>query len=583
MNQESSNPGRYRPLRVWIPVLLLLAMGVARFIPEMIDDGPANIWMIAAFGPGLLSLLLIVWWVAVSRARWSERLIGAVGITVTSVAVFMLVDHSMQGPASIVMTFPMGVAAFALTLVACSRMLSMKRTWFALFAMMIACGFSATLKSDGMWGDGALGLNWRWVLTPEEQFLAQKTETTGILVEESAELTAALLQPEWPGFRGPNRDGVQHGTVIDSDWEKNSPEELWRIQVGPGWSSFAVAGPLIFTQEQRREFETIVCYESATGQEVWAQSIESRFFEALGGLGPRATPTISNGRVYAMGAEGWLSCMDARTGDLFWKTDLRVAASVDPPDWGFSSSPCVTNGVVIVHAGGEGDKGIMAFDENNGELAWSCAAGKLSYCSPQIVNLVDRRLVALLTNEGLHLLDPTNGAKALDYEWPFTGYRVLQPQTIDGNGILIPTGMGKGTRLLRLSESDNILTANEAWTSPSMKPDYNDLVVHQGYLYGFDNQIFACVDLNDGSRKWKKGRYGKGQVLLLADSDLLVIVSETGQLVLLKATPDGHQELARIDALDGKTWNHPVVVGDRLFIRNAKEAVCYRLPSQPTR
>ncbi|MFN5101415.1 MAG: alcohol dehydrogenase, partial [Planctomycetota bacterium] len=142
---------------------------------------------------------------------------------------------------------------------------------------------------------------------------------------------------------------------------------------------------------------------------------------------------------------------------------------------------------------------------------------------------------------------------------------------------LIPAGMGTGTRLVEFSSGSNGLEAKELWTSIDMKPDYNDILVHDGNIYGFDNSIFACIGLEDGKRKWKGGRYAKGQALLLADSGLILVVSEKGELVLLRATPEKHQELGKIDALKDKTWNHPVVVGDRLYLRNAEEAVCYKL------
>ena len=132
--------------------------------------------------------------------------------------------------------------------------------------------------------------------------------------------------------------------------------------------------------------------------------------------------------------------------------------------------------------------------------------------------------------------------------------------------------------MIQINADEPIWSAEELWTTLALKPDYNDFVVHQGYLYGFDSGIFTCIDIETGERQWKGGRYGKGQVLLLEDSGLLLITAEKGQLVLLEATPDARKERFKMDALDGRTWNHPVVVGDRLYIRNSSEAVCYRLP-----
>jgi hypothetical protein len=188
----------------------------------------------------------------------------------------------------------------------------------------------------------------------------------------------------------------------------------------------------------------------------------------------------------------------------------------------------------------------------------------------------------MASNHGMEILDPDDGSVRLDYEWPYNGYRSLQPLVLGGNTVILPTGMGAGSRRLGLSKSEDSgdLNSTELWESMDLKPDFNDFVIYEGHLYGFDNAIFTCLELETGKRVWKKGRYGKGQVLLLEDSGLLLVASEKGEVILLQADPAGHVELDRFQAIDGKTWNHPVVVGDRLFIRNAEQAACYRLPSQ---
>src|SRR5436190_1605189 len=178
---------------------------------------------------------------------------------------------------------------------------------------------------------------------------------------------------------------------------------------------------------------------------------------------------------------------------------------------------------------------------------------------------------------GLQLYKPDSGEVVLDYPWVHGGYRALQPQVTGGDKIIIPTGPGSGTRMVRAAMKDNKLELEEEWTSLDMKPDYNDILVHKGHIYGFDNNIFGCISLEDGKRDWKGGRYEKGQAILLADSDLIIVVSERGELVLLRATPEKLQELAKIPALNGKTWNHPVVVGNRLYVRHPAEAICYEL------
>ncbi len=575
----SHDHSKWKPLRVWIPMILLPLMVLLRFVPKLIEDGPSTIWMASAFGPFLIALLIVLWWMLLSRARWQERLVGGIALAVSFTLVAILADKTMLGPPLIVLTAPLGIAGFAVALIVFRKLLTFKRTLYASLVALLCFAFTGLLQNHGVWGDFAFDFDWRWNESPEEQFLASRdTNSADLGIEDMASATAAFQSPEWPGFRGANRDGTQRGVRYSDALREAPPKELWRIQVGPAWSSFAVAGDYLVTQEQRGESECVVCYDALTGREVWNHAVASRFFEGLGGLGPRATPTIDNGFVYSLGAEGWLMKLDAIDGREIWKVDMREAAGRQPPMWGFSSSPLVVNSTVAVHCGGSGDKGILAFNTETGEPRWSTPASEQSYGSLQRVDLHDMSLLAILTDEGALFIEPSTGEIALNYSWKHDGYRALQPQVIDGNRVLVPTGLGTGTRLIQVDREGDGLVAEALWTTRDLKPDFNDIVVHQGYIYGFDDSIFTCVDVADGSRMWKGGRYGKGQVLLLADSDLLLVLGERGELVLLGTEPTERVEYWNIDAIEGKTWNHPVVVGDRLFIRNAREAVCYQLP-----
>jgi outer membrane protein assembly factor BamB len=391
-------------------------------------------------------------------------------------------------------------------------------------------------------------------------------------------INLALANAEWPGFRGADRAARSKSLPISTNWAIRSPRQLWKIPVGPAWSSFAIAGHLLFTQEQRGPRETAVCYDAETGREIWNQSIEARFDDPLGGPGPRATPTLAGDGLFLMGATGTFMRLNAVTGDVVWKQDLKALAGREVPMWGFSASPLVVVSVVIVYAGGPGDKGLFAFDTASGTVRWSAAAGNDSYSSPQLNAIAGEELVLMLSNDGLLFLDPATGRERLNYEWKFKGYRALQPQVIGGDTVLLPTSMNAGTRAIRITGTNGPLAAKELWTSKNLKPDFTDFVTHQGFAYGNDAGIFTCVDLKTGERKWKGGRYGKGQVLLLENSGLLLVAGEQGQVVLLRADPAQHIELDSFKALEGKTWNHPVVVGDRLYLRNSQEAACFQLP-----
>jgi len=562
-------------------MILLPWMLLMRFVPGFIPNGPSYTWMASAFGPFLIGLVLMLWWLLLSRARWFERILGLVGLGAAVTIEQVICDPSMRGPLTMVMTIPMAIAAFGIGCVVFGKWLSFERTLVAIGMAFAAAMVSAAVRTDGVWGDFSFGLNWRWSPTSEERAMRdirQATKTPSLDDADTQSVVEQLRTPEWPGFRGPDGASRQKGLRFSDDWSANPPKEIWRIRLGPAWSSFALAGDRIFTQEQRESDEAVVCYDARSGKPIWDYSNPSRFFESLGGLGPRSTPTLSEGSLYALGAEGILVRLNAMDGKLVWKVDLKaVSGRKEPPMWGFSCSPLVANGVVIVHAGGEGDKGIVAFNISDGSVAWSAAAGEMSYSSVQQITLLGQPYLCLLSNLGAHLWEPTSGKRVYDYEFKHAGYRACQAQVIDGNKLLIPAGMGTGTQLVEFTSGDQGLEAIALWTSKDMKPDYNDILVYDGNIYGFDSAIFACIGVQDGKRKWKGGRYEKGQAFLLADSGLILVVSERGELVLIRATPDKHEEIAKIPALSDKTWNHPVVVGNRLYLRNAQEAVCYEL------
>ena len=579
---ENSPPERpsseFRPLRIWPAVVLLLGMAITRFVPRAIEETPILLLMVSVFGPVILGGMLLVWWLTFSRATMKERIVGFIGTLLIAIGCMLSLDETMIGPGIMMVAAPLGTAAFGISAVLLSRWLSFKRTIVVLLIAACGFGYATLLRSEGMWGHFALDLRWRWEPTTEEAMFAERSNAPmgNAVIDSPSEVDEWLADPQWPQFRGPDRVSQQQGLAIETDWSANEPKRLWKIPVGPGWSSFAVAGNLLYTQEQRGEKESVVCYTADEGKQVWAQDIESRFYDPLGGPGPRATPTLSGGNVFVQGASGVLQRLDAKSGESIWKVDLRQLADREPPMWGFASSPLVVDSVVIVHAGGKDDKGTLAFDVNSGALKWSAAAGDHSYSSPQLLSLWKDDYVVMFTNAGMNILEPESGVSRCDYQWKLNDYSAVQPQVISGDSILLAT-QGE-TRCLRMVQAQNGFAVEDRWTSRNLKPDFNDFVVHGGHAYGFDAKIFTCIDLESGERKWKRGRYGKGQVLMLTESGVLLVISEQGEVVLLAANPSKHQELSKFQALEGKTWNHPVVVDDRLYLRNSQEAACYRLP-----
>jgi outer membrane protein assembly factor BamB len=435
------------------------------------------------------------------------------------------------------------------------------------------------LRSDGMTGDYKFAFHPRWKKTAEETMLATAKLTppkTEARLDQAA-LAKSLANPEWPEFRGPDRASRSLAPKVSTNWSTRAPQQLWKIPVGPAWSSFTVAGRMLFTQEQRGPKEAVVCYDADSGKEIWKTEIDARLEDPMGGPGPRATPTLANSTLFASGSTGALLRLDPITGAVVWKKELTQVADSKTPMWGFSDSPLVVGQTVIVYGAGSGEKGLLAFDAASGELRWSAPCPGDSYGSPQLNRILDEDSIVMLTKSGVLLLDPANGKTRLNYDWPIPQYRALQPHVIGNDTILLPTGMNMGTRAIRLKKNNGQYTAEELWTSRQLKPDFVDLVTFQGYAYGNDGGILTCIDLKTGDRKWKGGRYGKGQILLLENSAALLILSEQGQAVLVAADPTEHREIASFPALEGKTWNHPVLINNRLYVRNSEQAAAYKL------
>jgi hypothetical protein len=587
--QTESSARRYWSLRIWPAALLVGLTLAARFGPALLEGGSSTYWMVAVFGPLLCGLLIVIWWLAASHATWKERLSGFIGIAASVVATLLLADPSMRGPGTTYLTLPMGMLAFALATILLAKRRPVIRTGIALAAALAGFGFSTLLRNEGMTGAYGMDAHWRWSPTAESLMLArvQSDESAGKVDNGVSGKTAhnagqryatGLAHPEWPGFRGSDRAARVFGPGISTNWAAHPPEQLWKIPVGPAWSSFAVAGQLLFTQEQRGPMEAVVCYDADTGREIWKREFEARLDDPLGGPGPRATPTLADGGLFVTGATGTFMRLNPLTGEVVWKQDLTTVAQRKVPMWGFAASPLVTGGLAIVYAGGPGDKGLLAFDAASGSLRWSAASAIDSYASPQLNTILGEPVVLMFSNHGLLLVDPASGRERLKYDWEFSQYRALQPRVIEDSTILLPTPMNAGTRCIRVGKANGHWAAEELWTSRNLKPDFTDLVTYQGYAYGNDAGIWTCIDLKAGERKWKGGRYGKGQALLLENSGWLLIAAENGQIALVLADPNGYREVASFKSLEGKTWNHPVLIGDRLYLRNAQEAAAYKLP-----
>ncbi|PYQ21689.1 MAG: alcohol dehydrogenase [Acidobacteria bacterium] len=589
---EKVAPTPGKPLRLWPGVVAAVLLCVIRFVVPMVV--PDSLF-VAMMGSALGALAILVWWVFLSRAPWSERL-GALALMFAALfATKRLVHESIAGAGMGALLYFMAIPVMSLALVAwavASRRLSSGLRWASMVAAIVLGSGIFTLVRTGGSSSDVIGseLHWRWTPTPEQRLLAQtpKEPVAAKAVREKAAPppvpAAAKKEPaapialetgaDWPGFRGPRRDSVVRGVRIDTDWSKSPPVALWRRRIGPGWSSFAVPGDLLYTQEQRGDDEIVACYKVSTGEPVWRHRDAIRFWESNGGAGPRATPTVSNGRVYASGATGRLNALDAGSGAVVWSRDVASDTQTKVPIWGFAGSPLVVDGDVIVAAAGT----LAAYDLATGNPRWVGPHHGGSYSSPHLATIGGVAQILLLSPPGAISVAPADGAVLWEHSWD--GGAIVQPNlTAEGDVLInaIASTGGLGIRRLAVAHGPGGWTVEERWTSNGLKPYFNDFVVHKGHAFGFDGSILSCIDLQDGKRKWKGGRYGNGQLVLLPEQDVLLVLSEDGELALVRATTDQFTELARSPAIEGKTWNHPVLVGDVLLVRNGEAMAAFRL------
>jgi outer membrane protein assembly factor BamB len=397
---------------------------------------------------------------------------------------------------------------------------------------------------------------------------------------------------DFPQFLGPSRDARVTGTRLRSDWNSDPPKLIWRQPIGAGWSAFAAVNGFAVTQEQRGPEELVTCYEITTGRLVWSYGVKARHATTLSGVGPRSTPTIDAGKVYAAGATGKLCCLDGATGKAIWRVDLLEAMGISEDmdgraiAWGRSNSPLVIGNQVIVPAGGPINghkKSLVALQKETGAFVWESGDRQISYASP-VAAQIDGSLQVVSVNENnVSGHDPVNGRVLWEYDWSGQSNgnpNTSQPIVLMGDRILVSKGYGVGGMLLQLTRSSvrrTLFQVDHVWSNQrALKSKFTNLVIREGHAYGLSDGILECVDLSDGKRRWKKGRFGHGQILGV--DDLLLVQAESGEVVLVEATPASMRVLSRLSGLTSKTWNNPCLSGRYLLIRNAEEACCYELP-----
>ena len=528
-------------------------------------------------------------------ARLPRRRLAPPGWVRVTVAVLMLLavgvrigyltgDHSAVNLLTFLCLFlAFSVLAFWFLLLSGYRA---RTRLLTLAAFLVACGAGIALfKIDHFSGELVPAFKFRWA--PPADRLLQVPETS--VSRRDVDLTTTTAN-DFPQFLGPHRDLRAREIALDRDWERNRPKCLWRRPIGAGWSSFVAVNGFAVTLEQRGELEMVTCYEAETGEPVWVQSIQTRHNTIAGGIGPRSTPTIHQGKVYALGAAGALHCLDGASGEVLWRDDLLDRFGVQPDEdekgvaWGRSASPLVVDELLIVPAGGPGGGpcvSLAAFHKDTGELMWEAGNRQVSYASPVLATLGDRQQVLSVNEDNLSAHDPYTGEILWSYDWPGSSTstpNVSQPVLLGTDRVLLSKGYGGGSLLLRIRPTeDGGFQVGEVWRERRLlKTKFTNVVVHEGHAYGLSDGILECVDAENGTRRWKRGRYGHGQ--LLGVGPLLLVQAESGDVAMVEATPLEFKELGRFPALEDKTWNNLCLYGRLLLVRNAAEAACFELP-----
>ena len=468
--------------------------------------------------------------------------------------------------------------------------------WFlcrSRYAFRVRMGLAATLlvftillpavfRIDGVSGDLIPRLAFRWQPARDREL-----ERYGDVI--SAVDLRTTTAEDSPEFLGPQRRNWRSGPLLDRDWRASPPRKIWEIPFGAGWSSFSIVHGYAVTMEQRGDDELVTCLDVATGEIQWFHAVRTRHETVLGGVGPRGTPTIHEGRVYALGATGILRCLDGETGAEIWVDNIQERLGLDPQSdriglpWGRSASPLIVGDLVVVPWGGPGPGphvSLAAYRRESGEIAWTAGEHQASYASPVLATLAGRLQILSVNQNYVTSHCPESGTVLWQHPWPglsVSNVNASNPVPLPEDRVLLSKGYGGGAEVIQIAQtSGGRWQVASVWANHRvLQTKYTNIVIHEQFAYGLSDGILECVRLSDGRRQWKGGRYGQGQVLGVGD--VLLVQAEGGEVVLVAADPDRLQELGRIPALTGITWNQPSLYGNRLLVRNAEWAACFEL------
>jgi outer membrane protein assembly factor BamB len=564
------------PLRLW-PAWLILAVQLVALILTVtpsIRNLPRFIFMMA--GPLATGLAFTIWLLFASRLRWREKLALVIAGIVIPLIASQISDFD-DALRTTMWIYGVPLAELMITLALSIWSQASRRCLMAIVLLGLGWSSFSLVRNEGFDGDYYAEFRWRWSPRHEDT-LPELTPQSGGIPETSENADAPMNDLIWSQYRGPEGNGASDEEIAPMDWTANPPKELWRISIGPGWGSFAYNNQKLFTQEQRGEKEYVTCYSAADGRAIWTHADETRFNEVVSGAGPRSTPSVANGYVFALGGTGLLTCLNELDGTVVWQKNLVTDFGAPIPMWGFSGSPLILDDKLIIFAGGPGKNGLLALACATGNTLWGFPSTDMNYTTARPMTVCGQAFLVFCDSKGAHAIDPKDGSAIWTFKpelWK--GPAMVDPQQIGPESLIVGLGDGVGTARLEVSKTDERWTVMEAWSSTKLRPSFNDSVVFDSSVYGFNQAIFSCIDATTGERKWQGGRYGFGQAILLKKAGQILVAAENGDLVLLQATSQKLMELSRLPMLNDKTWNHPIIANKRLFLRNGKTAVCLQL------
>jgi outer membrane protein assembly factor BamB len=428
-----------------------------------------------------------------------------------------------------------------------------------------------------------LGLSWQlFRLWRPNFFDAEMVDAEELDKVKGATLTAPPpAGPDWPQYRGPNRDGIASADHFNTDWTAKPPKVAWKSPLLGKYGSVAVADGRVYVQGKEGDNERLICLKAADGKVLWADDSPADYTPLAGySEGPRGTPTIHDGRAYTAGALGQLRCVKLNGDDRpqpLWEKDLRAEYDVDMPrmQWGFASSPLVEGDLVIVQPGGK--KGaVVAFDRVNGEPRWAVGNSPGGYSSPVAATLDGVRQVLAVTGDSIVGVGVPDGKKLWEYPWRNEPFRVnAASPVVAGEFVFVSSEYDKGCVLLRVERGGG----KPVFFKPGkngLKTKHSTAVHRDGFVYGSDGPVLKCMSLREGKlvADWEApARIDTASVVLVGDT--LLAQDHRGGLFLIDADPTECRvrwELKGV--LTGTSWATPAVVNGRIYTRDAANVVC---------